>query len=188
MRRPEAALQRTIISYLRWALPRNAWFTAIAHGSRGGGDAAWLRGAIWKGMGARPGVPDLLIVWKGRAHFAELKASGGALSPAQRECHAELEAAGCAVATWRSLEDAHASLMAWGIPLHVQPSVMRGLAADLAAQGRLSSTGAPVGASDPRCSSSTDRADTSVQASRSRRPRQGSGASGRGRTGAAIVR
>lgn len=41
--------------------------------------------AILKGMGVVPGIPDLCYVFRGRAHFIEVKAQGGALSPKQRK-------------------------------------------------------------------------------------------------------
>ncbi len=126
MKRPEAVLQRQVAGYLSWALPPDCWFTSIAHGSRGGGDAAWLRGAIWKGMGARSGVPDLLLVAQGRALFVELKAPKGRLSEAQMGCHAEIMAAGGQVAVCRSLDDLREALSTWGIPIReMRPSTER---------------------------------------------------------------
>lgn len=55
---------------------------------------------------ARPGVPDLVVVWRGRTVFMEVKAPGGRLSPAQCETCAAIEAAGGQVAVVRSVDEA----------------------------------------------------------------------------------
>jgi hypothetical protein len=128
---PEAALQRQLVGFLGWALPEGAWFTAIAHGAgRGGTGDGWLRGAIWKGMGARAGCPDLLVLYQGRAFFGEVKAPKGQLSIAQQTTHTALRAAGCPVAVWKSLDDLQASLTTWGIPTRLSKSehIARGFA------------------------------------------------------------
>ena len=117
MNHPEAAIQRAIATYLSKVLPADAWFTAIAHGVRhGDGEDAWLRGAISKGMGTKAGVPDILLLYQGRAFFGEVKAPAGSLTEAQRGAHSAITAGGCPVAVWRSVDDARASLAAWGIP------------------------------------------------------------------------
>ena len=114
---PEAAIQRAIATYLSKVLPADAYFTAIAHGVRhGDGDDAWLRGAISKGMGAKAGVPDILVIYQGRAMWGEVKAPVGSLTEAQRWAHSALTAAGCPVAVWRSVDDCRASLATWEVP------------------------------------------------------------------------
>ena len=116
-RYPEAAIQRAIATYLSKVLPADAWFSAVAHGVRhGDGDDSWLRGAISKGMGTKSGVPDMLVVYQGRAMWGEVKAPDGSLTEAQRIPHSALTAAGCPVAVWRSVDDTRASLAMWGIP------------------------------------------------------------------------
>ena len=63
------------------------------------------------------GIPDLLMVWKGRAIFAEFKVDGGKLSPAQRDCHAGLMLAGALVVTIRSLDEFIDFMNVAGIPI-----------------------------------------------------------------------
>lgn len=110
--RPEQALHQRVAKMLDLILI-DAWWTTIGHGRPGK-----LQSAILKGMGAKPGVPDLLIVHQGRALFIELKA-GQSLSPAQRECHAALCEAKADVFVCRSLEQVLCALDAAGIPHRV---------------------------------------------------------------------
>ncbi len=109
---PEAALQRTVKRYLDVALPSDCWWTTIPAG--GGGK---VRGAIIKGMGYKPGTPDIEIIWQGQAHFIELKAGKQPLSKVQDACHADLVAAGAHVAVCRSVAAVEGTLRGWGLPL-----------------------------------------------------------------------
>jgi hypothetical protein len=127
---PEQRLQRAVADYLAWTLLPPTWFTAIPAG--GGGE---LRGRILKGMGLRAGVPDILIVHEGRAHWVELKSARGSLSEAQRTTHSALTATGCPVVVCRSLEEVQGALWAWGIPTRdTKPSTERIRAGFLAPQ------------------------------------------------------
>ncbi len=116
MKRPEQALQQQVAQFLDAALPDDAWWTAIPLG--GGGR---LRGAILKGMGAKAGTPDLLIVYRGRAFWIELKAATGRLTPAQKVTHLRLTLAGCLVDTCRSVEEV-AGVLGQVIPLRARIS------------------------------------------------------------------
>lgn len=102
---PEQRLQRQIVGYLSWALAPPAWFSSFPAG--GGGE---MRGMILKGMGLKPGVPDLLLVHDGRAYWAELKAPKGVVSDAQKATHEALQRAKCPVAVVRSLDEFRALL------------------------------------------------------------------------------
>src|SRR6266404_9875997 len=59
MEHPERKFQTEAASYLRNHLVPPAYFTAIGHGSRGGGGAGLLRGIIAKQMGVKTDLPDL---------------------------------------------------------------------------------------------------------------------------------
>jgi VRR-NUC domain-containing protein len=116
---PEQILQRQVFEFLTVALSPPAWFTSIPAG--GGGR---VRGAILKATGYKPGSPDILIVYNGRAYFLELKApKTGRVSPAQWETHHLLTAAGCPVATCRSLDEVMALFGPkgpwWPIPVRI---------------------------------------------------------------------
>ena len=50
--------------------------------------------AIFKGLGARPGVPDIIVVHPGRCYAIELKTEIGQLTKVQAEAIDALERAG----------------------------------------------------------------------------------------------
>jgi hypothetical protein len=132
----EAKFHNTVAAWLTVVLTPASWFTTIPLG--GGG---FVRGAKLKRAGAKKGTPDILIVHDGRAYFAELKSPKGRLKPEQAETIVSLMAAGCQVQVWRSLDDAKASLQAWGIPTRLcreQPLGTKGHRTS--ASGRTSST------------------------------------------------
>jgi hypothetical protein len=108
MRRAEQAIQRAVFEHLAWRARPNAFAFHVPNG----GWRSPIEAAIMKGLGVRPGVPD---VFAGRAHALELKAPGAKLSPAQAEAHAALKAAGAAVAVVYGLDDALAQPDAWGL-------------------------------------------------------------------------
>lgn len=109
----EARFHRIVKTFLDVALPVDAYYTTIGHG--GGGR---IRGAQLKAAGVKPGVPDILIVYRNAAIFIELKGPNGIVSPEQKRCHAALQAAGARVAVCRSLADVETFLKYHiGIPL-----------------------------------------------------------------------
>jgi len=111
MKRPEQAIQRAVFDHF------------AARGARGvfafhcpnGGWRSRTEAAILKGLGVRPGVPDVFAIMQGRAYGLELKAPGGALSAAQETALADLAAAGAVVAVVDSLDSAIRQLEAWGL-------------------------------------------------------------------------
>ena len=80
-----------------------------------GGWCSPVEAAIFKSLGVRAGVPDVLAVKAGQLYGLELKAPGGRLSEAQRDTIAALEAAGAHVAVAAGLDSALAQLEAWGL-------------------------------------------------------------------------
>ena len=110
-RRPEQEIQRAVIQHLHargipnsfaYAVPNGGWRTAI-------------EGAILKGQGVVPGVPDLAIVAGGRAYYLELKSLTGTLSVPQEHVIEALRAAGAQVAVTYGLDDALKQLEQWGL-------------------------------------------------------------------------
>lgn len=94
-------------------LPDDSWWCHVPNGGK-----RPLKTAIrLKKMGTRAGAPDNLIVYRGKAHWIELKARYGSLQQSQIDTIPLLESAGSPVAVARTLEDIVASLEAWGIPL-----------------------------------------------------------------------
>ena len=100
-RRPEQALHRACAQFLDIALPSDSvWF----HPPNGGARSP-VEAAIFKGLGVKPGVPDLVIVHRGRFIAIELKSEDGRLTPAQKAMHERLRLAGAVVTTAKSLEE-----------------------------------------------------------------------------------
>lgn len=111
--RPEEALHRAVAEFLTLALPEDAWFCHVPNG----GKRSKSEAARFKAMGVKAGVPDLLIIYQGRAHWVELKAGKGRLSEAQQTVRAQLYAVDCHWADCRSLDDVEWWIGQWGIPL-----------------------------------------------------------------------
>lgn len=114
---PERGLQIRVAVMLSWMLPGEVPWTAIGHG--GGGEQ---RGRILKRMGVQAGWPDIHFVWKGRACYCELKASGGALSPAQKMVHESIMRAGGIVRVCKSEEEVVDFLTILGVPMQARLS------------------------------------------------------------------
>jgi hypothetical protein len=109
--RPEQQIQRAVFQHLA---VRAASAVFAFHPANGGWRSP-VEGAILKGMGVRAGVPDIVAVKNGQCYALELKAPDGRLTPAQRDAHAALAAAGATVAVAYGLDDALARLEAWGL-------------------------------------------------------------------------
>jgi len=108
-RSPEAQLQRNVNARLQWCARPGVWWTHIPLG----GLRSKVEAAILRGLGTTRGTPDLLIVADGKAHFLELKAPHGSVSPEQHACHEALCAAGACVAVARDIDEAVAQLEQW---------------------------------------------------------------------------
>lgn len=71
--------------------------------------------AMLKGLGVTPGVPDIIIIHKGRAYGLELKAPGGKPTDKQLLAMDAMDEAGAFVCIAEGLDRALAVLEAWGI-------------------------------------------------------------------------
>jgi hypothetical protein len=101
MNRPEQALQRGAIQYLR--MLENLGELVAFH-CPFGGSRSRTEAAIFKGLGVRAGVPDIVIVLPiGRVDFIELKAGAGQLSENQKQFKKQIEAMGAPYAECRDL-------------------------------------------------------------------------------------
>lgn len=114
----EDNLQRQVVSFLRWALPDDACFTHIPLGGQRHKRAAQRL----VGLGTKAGWPDLLIVYRSKAYFIELKAPHGVLSAVQRQAIRKLIYCGAVVLVCRSLEDVEAGLREASVPLRASVS------------------------------------------------------------------
>jgi len=114
-KRPEQVLQRSVGQFLDLALPSNAiWLHYPSGGFRRPVEAK-----IFRALGVRAGVPDLLVVYEGGAYGIELKASGRGLTPVQRAMHARLEACGVPCAVAQTVDEV-AAFLAPHIPLRAR--------------------------------------------------------------------
>jgi VRR-NUC domain len=106
---PEAAIQRALITHLRWrGVPNSFAF----HPANGGWRTA-VEGAILRSMGVVPGVPDIIIIHNGKVFGLELKTDNGRLTDIQRETLETMQRAGANVAVVYGLDQAIAQLEAW---------------------------------------------------------------------------
>jgi hypothetical protein len=108
-RRPEDAIQRAVFEHLAM---RGALDVFAFHPANGGWRSK-IEAAILKGLGVRPGVPDVIAIKAGRTYAIELKAAHGRVSETQRTAHAALRAAGADVAITYGLDAAIDQLEQW---------------------------------------------------------------------------
>lgn len=108
---PEQALHRSIAQLLERVLPADAFWFHVPNG----GKRNKIEAGILKALGVRAGVPDILILFRGRLYCLELKAPGGKLSVHQKTTIARMEAAGAQIAVARSIDDVVRELGVWGV-------------------------------------------------------------------------
>lgn len=101
IKRPEQALQMQVMRWLDLCLPRDALAFAVPNTAKRGP----VEGRMMKMTGTKAGIPDLCIVYRGRAHFIEMKALKGRLSPAQSDMCDRLVLCGAIVTIARSLDE-----------------------------------------------------------------------------------
>jgi hypothetical protein len=94
----------------------------VAFAVPNGGKRHAREAARMKGLGVKAGVPDLCVVYRGRAAFLELKAKRGVMSPAQKAMQKRLIYAGADVCLCKSVAEVEASLLEAAIPLRARLS------------------------------------------------------------------
>jgi hypothetical protein len=109
--RPEQQIQCAVFEHLR---TRGAPGIFAWH-PFSGGLRSKLEAAIYKGLGARAGLPDVMILHRGKLFCIELKTTTGRLSPAQEETLIALRAAGATACHVHSLDQGLRLLEAWGL-------------------------------------------------------------------------
>jgi len=107
---PEADLQRSVVTALRFALPQTAILHHCANEVTEAGPRGARRQAILVGMGVHTGFADLMVLCDGRILFLELKSLRGRLSPAQEAFRDSVLAQGFGWALVRTLDDALGAL------------------------------------------------------------------------------
>ncbi len=111
--KPEEILQRQVADYLDRLLPDDAlWW----HTPNGGGRTKAEAGAL-KAQGVKPGVSDVLIMYRGYLWGIELKAPGKYPTQAQRDWRDAMLAQGFQWDCCRSLDEVEATLLGWAFPM-----------------------------------------------------------------------
>jgi hypothetical protein len=108
----ENQAQRAVLARLDLSAPKGTIYFHIPNG----GYRKPVEAAILKSLGVIAGMPDLCIIYGGRAFFLEMKAErGGRLSEKQIVCHQRLRDAGAVVMTAAGVDEAVAALQNMGI-------------------------------------------------------------------------
>jgi len=108
---PEAAIQRAVFQHIAARGTPKLFAFAVPNG----GYRRRIEAAVLKGMGLRPGVPDIIAIHEGRCFALELKAEGGRTTEMQQAAIASMEAAGVFCAVAEGLDRALTVLESWGL-------------------------------------------------------------------------
>ena len=122
---PEADLQRSVVTALKFALPKTAIIHHCANEVTEPGPRGAKRQAILVGMGVHPGFADLRVLCDSRVLFLELKSLKGRLSPNQEAFRDTVLAQGFGWALVRSVDDALGALADNGFTSRAQLPVRR---------------------------------------------------------------
>ena len=122
---PEADLQRSVVTALKFALPKTAIIHHCANEVTEPGPRGAKRQAILVGMGVHPGFADLMVLCDSRVLFLELKSLKGRLSPNQEAFRDTVLAQGFGWALVRSVDDALGALADNGFTSRAQRPMRR---------------------------------------------------------------
>ncbi len=110
-RQPEQQIQKAVFDHLKTRGAPGAFFWHPFSG----GFRKPKEAAIYKGLGAVAGLPDVLVLRQGHLFGLELKAEGGELSPAQEQVLIKLREAGATATHAHGLDQAIRVLESWGL-------------------------------------------------------------------------
>jgi hypothetical protein len=113
-RRQEWAEQTKLAEMLdKYLNPADTFWTSLENKP-----ISLLSGLFQKRRGVRRGIPDVLVIWRGKPIFVELKSRAGVATKSQKQIRLEMLPAG---ATWWMARSARAAMMA----LHLSGVVFR---------------------------------------------------------------
>lgn len=112
-KREEATLQARLFKDLQILLPRDAFVFAVPNG----GKRNVIEAVNLKRQGVVAGIPDLVLIYRGKAFGLELKAKNGSLQDSQRDTFPKLQGAGMRIEVARSHSEAIERIKEMGIPL-----------------------------------------------------------------------
>ena len=107
----EDQIHRAVVQHLKARARKGAFWWHTPNG----GQRNKTEAARFVGLGVKSGVPDLIILSRGKTFGLELKAEKGRVTPIQKSVHEEMRAAGATVEVAFGLDDALAQLVEWGI-------------------------------------------------------------------------
>jgi hypothetical protein len=111
VKRLEQAIQRAVFQHLN----ARSMPGVFAFHCPNGGKRSRIEGAIFKSLGVKAGVPDVIIFYRSQIFGLELKATKGRLTPIQRQTLNDMEVAGARTAIAHSLDEALVTLEFWGV-------------------------------------------------------------------------
>ena len=107
--RPEQKIQKAVFDHLKArGVPKIFYFHPF-----NGGKRSAIEAAIYKSLGARPGLPDVMVIKNGMTYGLELKANKGKLTDIQTETIFLMSHAGACVSYAVGLDAALAKLEEW---------------------------------------------------------------------------
>jgi hypothetical protein len=110
-RRLEDQIQRAVVNHLTVRGVPGLVFFHVPNGGRRGK----IEGAIFKSLGVKPGVSDLILLHKGRFFALEIKTPKGSPTATQKQFIENVKAAG-GTATWvNGINEALCVLSIWGL-------------------------------------------------------------------------
>lgn len=118
-RHEESDLQCRLMSDLEWLLPQDAFAFAVPNG----GSRNIIEAVNLKRQGVKAGVPDIIIVHRGKALGLELKAKNGSLQESQKVTFPKMRAAGMRIEVARSFGEAIDLIREMGVSLRAKESV-----------------------------------------------------------------
>lgn len=107
----EDQIHRAVVQHLKARARKGTVYFHPANG----GQRNKTEAARFVGLGVKAGVPDLIILSRGKTFGLELKVEKGRVTPIQKSVHEEMRAAGATVEVAFGLDDALAQLVEWGI-------------------------------------------------------------------------
>jgi hypothetical protein len=107
----EDAIQRAVFEHLAIRGARGVFAFHPANG----GYRRPVEAARLKGLGVRPGVPDVIAFHRGQVYAIELKTEGGRATDTQRQAIEDIRAAGGHAQVCHGLDQALAILEGWGL-------------------------------------------------------------------------
>ena len=122
---PEADLQRSVVTALKFALPNTAIIHHCANEVTEPGPRGAKRQAILVGMGVHQGFADLIVICGGRVLFLEVKSETGRLRKSQEVFRETVCSQGFGWALVRSVDDALGALADNGFTSRAQRPMRR---------------------------------------------------------------